>query len=334
MESAVEPLADRPDFVGIGAQKCGTTWLYERLRQHPEIWMPRWKELHFFDWKIHRSRPLGIHLLRPSAGTRRRQLVSDLIKSWRSEDEIPVRTALRYHLGRASLDWYQELFVPGRGKVRGEITPGYATLTPEEIVRANALLAGAKYIFLLRSPIERDWSAAVMGLQQQGTAADSVTLDYLAESVETQAFVVRSDMEQGLRAWLDVVGSERMFVGFLEDIHFNPDAFLTSIFDYLGVSALPGARQEREKVHSRSGSTIPLPAAQFLAHRHLDQIRRLAETYGGYAQLWLAAAEWILEQRDSSTDLPYPLWELPIWETTASNMGIAAGTYLQSRSLG
>ena len=38
-----------PDFVVVGAQKAGTTSLYRMLRKHPQIHMPRTKELHFFD---------------------------------------------------------------------------------------------------------------------------------------------------------------------------------------------------------------------------------------------------------------------------------------------
>ncbi|MCF2947756.1 sulfotransferase domain-containing protein [Paraglaciecola aquimarina] len=37
-----------PFFVGIGAQRAGTSWLYSCLKEHPEIFMPR-KEMHFFD---------------------------------------------------------------------------------------------------------------------------------------------------------------------------------------------------------------------------------------------------------------------------------------------
>ncbi|MGA9853610.1 MAG: sulfotransferase [Gammaproteobacteria bacterium] len=38
-----------PTFLGIGAQKAGTTWLYKMLRLHPDIGMPVQKELHFWD---------------------------------------------------------------------------------------------------------------------------------------------------------------------------------------------------------------------------------------------------------------------------------------------
>ena len=37
-----------PDFLCIGAQRCGTTWSFENLREHPEIFMPQRKELNFF----------------------------------------------------------------------------------------------------------------------------------------------------------------------------------------------------------------------------------------------------------------------------------------------
>jgi hypothetical protein len=37
------------DFLGIGAQKCGTSLLYEQLKEVEEIYLPKTKELHFFD---------------------------------------------------------------------------------------------------------------------------------------------------------------------------------------------------------------------------------------------------------------------------------------------
>jgi hypothetical protein len=40
------------EFLGIGAQKAGTSWLYEKLSLHPEIAFPGGKEVHFWDKKI------------------------------------------------------------------------------------------------------------------------------------------------------------------------------------------------------------------------------------------------------------------------------------------
>jgi hypothetical protein len=38
-----------PNFIIIGAPRSGTTWMHENLREHPDVFMPREKELHFFD---------------------------------------------------------------------------------------------------------------------------------------------------------------------------------------------------------------------------------------------------------------------------------------------
>lgn len=38
----------RPNFFVVGAPKCGTSSLHYYLKQHPEIFMPERKELHFF----------------------------------------------------------------------------------------------------------------------------------------------------------------------------------------------------------------------------------------------------------------------------------------------
>ncbi|MFO1429202.1 MAG: sulfotransferase domain-containing protein [Candidatus Competibacteraceae bacterium] len=43
----------RPDFFIVGAPKCGTTALYEYLRQHPDIFMPELKEPHYFSSDLH-----------------------------------------------------------------------------------------------------------------------------------------------------------------------------------------------------------------------------------------------------------------------------------------
>ena len=49
--------ADRalPAFLIIGAQKCGTSSLFDCLQQHPAVAAPLVKELHFFDLAFHRG---------------------------------------------------------------------------------------------------------------------------------------------------------------------------------------------------------------------------------------------------------------------------------------
>lgn len=40
----------KPTFLGIGAQKCGTTWIYRILEDHPEVLVSTPKELDFFSY--------------------------------------------------------------------------------------------------------------------------------------------------------------------------------------------------------------------------------------------------------------------------------------------
>lgn len=43
----------KPDFIGLGAPKAATTWLFHQLRAVPGLHLPVQKELHFFcDWKF------------------------------------------------------------------------------------------------------------------------------------------------------------------------------------------------------------------------------------------------------------------------------------------
>jgi hypothetical protein len=39
----------KPDFIIIGAQKCGTSTFFHHLKRHPDLRLPGKKELHFFD---------------------------------------------------------------------------------------------------------------------------------------------------------------------------------------------------------------------------------------------------------------------------------------------
>ncbi|WP_133470511.1 sulfotransferase family protein [Paraglaciecola marina] len=40
---------EKPHFICIGSQRAGTTWLHECLSEHPDVFVPEQKELHFFN---------------------------------------------------------------------------------------------------------------------------------------------------------------------------------------------------------------------------------------------------------------------------------------------
>lgn len=44
-------VSNRPSFVGIGAQKCASTWLHRILAAHPDVIVPGAKEVDFFSYR-------------------------------------------------------------------------------------------------------------------------------------------------------------------------------------------------------------------------------------------------------------------------------------------
>jgi hypothetical protein len=56
-------LKSRPDFLVIGAQKAGTTSLYNYLIQHPKVvGNESWKEIRYFDLHENYNKGLGWYL--------------------------------------------------------------------------------------------------------------------------------------------------------------------------------------------------------------------------------------------------------------------------------
>lgn len=60
------------DFLGIGAQRSGTTWIAECLREHPEICLSSPKEIHFFGTEKYRK--LGFNWYRKHFNCRPNQI--------------------------------------------------------------------------------------------------------------------------------------------------------------------------------------------------------------------------------------------------------------------
>lgn len=47
----MKAVANKPSFIGIGVQKCATTWIYQVMRDHPAVTLSDPKELDFFSYK-------------------------------------------------------------------------------------------------------------------------------------------------------------------------------------------------------------------------------------------------------------------------------------------
>lgn len=59
-----------PNFLIIGAERCGTTWVHRCLDEHPEVFVPKAKELHFFNYDFDKGREFYESYFADAAGYR------------------------------------------------------------------------------------------------------------------------------------------------------------------------------------------------------------------------------------------------------------------------
>jgi hypothetical protein len=111
-----------PDFLIIGAKKCGTTSLYAYLIQHPDVATAFRKEVNFFNHKF-------------SEGMR-----------W-----------YRRHFPTVFRKTFHRL-VTGKPLLTGEATPDYLFF-PDACEHIAALLPRARLLAILRNPVDRAYSA-------------------------------------------------------------------------------------------------------------------------------------------------------------------------------
>jgi sulfotransferase family protein len=316
-----------PDFIGIGAQKAGTTWLHRNLQAHPQIHMPR-KEVHYFDRKIRDRSGVVSRLIgrsRDAEQWRRqvRQIPKQLAKSPSFQE---LRWNFRYYMRPYDDRWYAQIFEPKKGKVSGEITPAYSVLEKDRIAHVHRLMPETKLIFFMRNPIERVWSHTVMSFDKvEKGSATAVSDKELLRKIERDSSWKLSNYIRTLENWGSFYREERIFVGFLEDVHFFPEELLRRLYYFLEVEPHFDERLVGKKIHTRSDATMPTSVAVQLAKNFHEEISRLGERFGGYAAFWLHCAEQLIENPPEEKTITYPLFESYLWEMWPGARQIRSG---------
>ena len=167
-----------PNFLCIGAQRTGTTWLYKNLKNHPEVWMPLVKEIHYFDEKENYNSlpPLDRFNYNYRRYKRRWFLINASLKKKSGQfnpDFKKFPWYAKYLLNFRNDTWYASLFERGAGKTLGEITPEYAILSPESVADIHRLMPDAKIIFIMRDPMQRAWSHALKVIRDKRKSIES-----------------------------------------------------------------------------------------------------------------------------------------------------------------
>jgi len=224
-----------PDFVGIGAQKAGTSWLHWNLSGHPELWLPPVKELHYFD-QLYVDTPGH----QRAADERRRQKAEHararLVEAGTAEDgSAEARAAALIATGVISDEWYGSIFgLAPPTSTCGEITGSYALLPQEGLDHLVRLNPDVKILFLLRDPIDRA-IAHVQMLYKRGDPHAQREFEPL-ETLEVDPRVLaRSRYSETLRRYRTRVGDDAIWIGDFDQLADDPAGLLRSVCVFLGV---------------------------------------------------------------------------------------------------
>lgn len=202
--------AGLPDFILVGAPKCGTTSLHSSLALHPKVFMPEY-EVFFFD-------------------------VDDVMVH---PDFFVHRDGLSFHDYDADFEayitWYRSNFAAAMpGQIIGEDTTTYlaSRRAPKRIA---ALLPDAKLIAMLRDPVDRTYSQYWHDVR---AGRHSVSFER-ALRINPNALLAQGFYAEHLEHYRGFLDAGQMLVLFFEDFAANPTEVLRQVCDFIGLEDLP-----------------------------------------------------------------------------------------------
>lgn len=281
-------MKDRPDFFCIGVQKAGTTWLADNFSAAPGIASPLLKEPHYFD---------SLHLWGEQPGAMPELLEYPILKricesiywslepSYMDEPTAALAWVRRLaKLGREPLtrEWYASMFEHCEPEyIIGDYTPDYCLLPDHGIRELVACNPAAKYVLMLRDPVERDWSELRMI-----TPSGAIESDYL-RTIETRLLPERTDYRTLIERWESHVGRHNLFVGYFDDIKSDPADLLDRVYAFLtGRVAEVSWRYASERVHEGRHAELPSRVLEHLVERNRETLRYGREALGSHGAAW------------------------------------------------
>ena len=206
-----------PDFYIIGFAKCGTTSLFEYLISHPNVHPPKGKEIDFFDRLYSR----GINWYK----------VGFPFKIQKFFDTVFLRKKF----------------------LTGEATPRYIE-HPHAINRIKEITPNAKFIILLRNPIDRAHSHYTMIYRRNSESSSFVDAienekeritepfnkmlndsNYYSDIYFRHAYLHRGIYVDKIKRWMEVFPKEQFLIIQSEEFFKNPSKIYNDVLEFLGL---------------------------------------------------------------------------------------------------
>lgn len=269
---------DQTYFVGVGAMKAGTTWLHDYLHDRDDVFMPRMKELHYFNVRFRpemskqRHRRVYTDVSASTAAVAAGAPGADQDLMWEYIDRLAMeRDASAYR------DFFARR-VTEHHKVFGEITPAYSLLDKEGLSAIKEQFPAAKTILLLRDPVSRYVS-------QLNFTNNTGMFDAF---LDRPGFVQRGAYHVIWENLAAVFGEANIHVAFYETLF--ADESVAGICDFLGLSFKPANYEKR--VNQSKQSFRPSAEQELRARKAFRTVYDFCETRFGdkVPTKWLSGA--------------------------------------------
>jgi len=205
-----------PDFIIIGGQKCGTTWLRYHLRQHPQVYVPT-KEAQFFN--------------------RRHRLEKG--RSW--YESFFRKAGSNQIIGDKSPDYLWTTSDGARNHIAGSHK------------RIHDMYPDMKLVVTLRNPVNRAVSA-LNHFIRRGHISPLYGIDPLLFGEKQSMIEGLGILEKGfyareLRPYLELFDSDQILILFFEDDLLRaPEHTLNRLYEFIGASTdVASTNLERER---------------------------------------------------------------------------------------
>ncbi|WP_299628684.1 sulfotransferase [uncultured Tateyamaria sp.] len=278
-------------LLGVGAQKAGTTWLYQYLRGHPDCAMGMIKEHAVLQVALAQGGPSG------RFGDKANALIAALQGAKNTPPDTPLDADAQARLlalmdnvgGEFDLSYYMRTFerlleANPEAHLTGDITPEYCMLSTDQLRQVRAMIEGAGYdlkvVFLMRDPLDRVYSALRMADRNRRASGKPVNLP-AAERFDSQGVADWVEQRTRYDLILDRLDAafapEQVSVGFYETFFSNET--LTDLLGFLGLRHHPADFGNLANASPAGGDIAPEKVAAVRAHYDVTY-RACADRFG------------------------------------------------------
>ncbi len=243
-----------PDFIGVGVQKCGTTWLGARLAEHPGILFDK-KEISFFSNHFYK----GTDWYHEHFADKGDRIAGEFSINYFITPR-PDSTHIEHYPRWSLQSWFKHLTRP-HPAARDEIKESYPNV---------------KVLAVFRNPADRAWSHYWMWHERRTKRGKAHLIVPFRKFFLDNGRWVQLTGCYGtlLRYWLDAFPDMGVFL--YDDLVADPKAFLVSAYRFLGVDESFVAKLESRE-NARQYDPMPDEERRFALDFYRDEIERFYE---------------------------------------------------------